>query len=85
MSEKYISTDNKGKLFSALLADLPKAFQCFSHTFLIVKPHAYGFSIATLRLIYSYLSNRKQRTNVNFMYSFGGNLFGVPEASILGL
>ena len=65
MSEKYISTDNKGKLFSALLADLPKAFQCFSHTFLIVKPHAYGFSIATLRLIYSYLSNRKQRTNVN--------------------
>ena len=48
--------------FGALLTDLSKAFDRLSHEFLFVKIHVYGFSIAALRLIPSYLTNRKQRT-----------------------
>ena len=47
--------------------------------------HAYGFSLAALRLVHSYLSNRKQRTKINESYSSGEEiLFEVPQGSILG-
>ena len=75
----------KGKSFGALLTDLSEAFNCYSHELLLAKLHAYGFSIAALRLIYSYLTNRKQRTNVNWSCSPREEiLFGVPQRSILG-
>ena len=41
--------------------DLSKAFDCLNHKLLIAKLSAYGFSPSALRLIYSYLSERKQR------------------------
>ena len=44
-------------------------FDCLSHEFLVAKLHAYGFSVAALRLIHSYLTKRKQRTKVNLSYS----------------
>ena len=56
---------DKGKLFGALLTDLSKAFDCLSHKLLLAKLHAYGFCIAALRLIHSYLANRRQRTKIN--------------------
>ena len=44
-----------------------------------------GFSLNALRLIHSYLSNRRQRTKVNESYSsWGETLFGVPLGSMLG-
>ena len=46
---------NKGKLFGALLTDLCKAFDCFSHDYLHAKLDAYGFSLSTLKLTRSYL------------------------------
>ena len=50
----------------------------------ITKLHAYGFSLAALRLAHSYLSNRKQRTKINESYSSWEEiLFGVPLGSIL--
>ena len=55
--EKWKSAVNNGKSFGALLTDLSKDVT------------AYGFSIAALRLIHSYLTNRKQRTKVNLSYS----------------
>ena len=58
------AVDN-GKAFGQLLTDLSKAFNCLSHELLLTKLHAYGFSFAALRLIRSYLTNRKQRTKVN--------------------
>ena len=67
--EKWKSTVDKGKSFGALLTDLSKAFDCLSHELLIAKLHAYGFSLSALRLMYSYLSNRKQRTKINEIYS----------------
>ena len=60
MLEKWKSAVDKGKSFVALLTDLPKAFACLSHELLLAKRHAYGFSIAALRLIHSYLTNRRQ-------------------------
>ena len=85
MLEKRKSAVDKEKSFGALLTDLFKAFDCLSHELLLVKLHAYGFSIATLRLIHSSLTNRSQRTKINMSYSSWEEIiFGVPQGSILG-
>ena len=85
MTEKWKLAVDNGKAFGLLLTDLSKAFDCHSHELLLAKLHAYGFSFATLRLIHSYLRNRKQRTKVNSSYnSWEEKLFGVPQGSILG-
>ena len=53
-------------------------------TLLIAKLHAYGFSLAALSLVRSYLSNKKQRTKINESYgSWEEILFGVPLGSFL--
>ena len=62
------AVDNK-RSFGALLTDLLKAFDCLSHDLLTAKLNAYGFIMTTLRLMYSYLTNRKQRTRINFVIS----------------
>ena len=68
-----------------MLTDLSKAFDCLPHELLIAKLHAYCFSLSALRLINSYLSNRKQRTKINESFSSWEEiLFGVPQGSILG-
>ena len=59
MLEKWKNAVDKGKCFGALLTDLSKAFDCLSHELLIAKLHAYGFDLPALKLIDSYLSNRK--------------------------
>ena len=84
MLGKWKSAVDKGKYFGALLTDLSKAFDCISHELILAKLHAYGFSLRALRLIHSYLTNRKQRTKVNGKYSsWEVILFGVPQRSIL--
>ena len=65
--------------------DLSKAFDCINHNLLIAKLHAYGFSLQSLKLIKSYLSNRKQRVKVNNSFSTWSDLIkGVPQGSVLG-
>ena len=45
----------------------------------------YGFDKSFVKLIHSYLSNRKQRVKTNSRYSSWSEiLFGVPQGSILG-
>ena len=60
MLEKWKSAVDKRKSFGTLLADLSKAFDCLSHELQLAKLRelSYGFSIAALRLIHSYLTNR---------------------------
>ena len=49
----------------AVLTDLSKAFDCLNHKLLIAKLDAYGFHKESLKFIYNYLKDRKQRTKVN--------------------
>ena len=85
MLEKRKSAVDKVKHFCALFTNLSKAFDCISHELRLAKLHAYGFSLRALRLIHSYLNNRKQRTRANGDYSFWEEiLFGLPQGSILG-
>ena len=65
MLEKWKSVIDNRKMFGALLTDLSKAFDCLSHDLSIAKLNAYGFSIAAVRLVQNYLSNRQQRTKIN--------------------
>ena len=68
-----------------LLTDLSKAFDCLPHELLIAKLDAYGFDKSSLKLMHSYLSNRKQSVKINDTYSSWSEiLFGVPQGSILG-
>lgn len=61
---------------------LSKAFDLLSHDLLIAKLHAYGFDIASLKLIFHYLCERKQRVNINDKYSLWEEiLFGVHQGS----
>ena len=85
MIEKWRESLDQGGAYGVLLTDLSKAFDCLSHDLLIAKLHAYGLDIKSLRLMYSYLTNRKQRVKINDTYSSWSEiLFGVPQGSILG-
>ena len=59
--EKWKSAVDKSKFFGALLTNLSQAFDCLPHELLIAKLHSHGFSLNALRLIHSYLSNRRQK------------------------
>ena len=68
-----------------ILTDLSKAFDCLNHELLIAKLFMYGFDENSLKLLHSYLCERKQRTRVNNSFSAQGTLLsGVPQGSILG-
>ena len=85
MIDKWQKALDNGKVAGALLTDLSKAFDCLNHELLIAKLEAYAFDKSSLRYIYSYLSDRNQRTKVNNSYSKWCNLrTGVPQGSILG-
>ena len=68
-----------------MITDLSKAFDCIRHDLFIAKCHAYGFDITSLKLIYDYLTNRRQRVRINNSYSKWKRItHGIPQGSILG-
>ena len=69
MLEKWKAVVDIKKIFGALLTDLSKAFDYLSHDLLLAKLNTFGFSLPALRLMQSYLSNRKQRTRINSEFS----------------
>ena len=83
--EKWkIILDKKGYA-GAILMDLSKAFDTINYELLIAKLSVYGFSRNALRLILSYLKDRKQRVKVNITFSSWVDLIcGVPQGSVLG-
>ena len=85
MLEKWKSAQDEKGYGGAILMDLSKAFDTLNHELLIAKLNAYGFSHDSVRLLYSYLSNRWQRTKINNTFSSWSELLlGVPQGSILG-
>ena len=63
-----IVLDSKG-YGGAVLMNLSKAFDTFTHDLLIAELYAYVFSKESLKLIKNYLSNRRKRTKVNLSFS----------------
>ena len=56
-------------IVGAILMDLFKAFNCISHDLIVAKLAAYGIDDTALKLIFSYLKNRKQCVRINNTYS----------------
>ena len=76
---------DQGNEYGALVTDLSKAFDCLPHDLIVAKLQVYGFSKESLKLINSYLTERKQRVKVNDQFSSWLNIVvGVPQGSILG-
>ena len=57
----------KGKSCAALVTDLSKAFDYIVHNFLIAKLETYGFSYEALKVMYNYLTDRKQNSGKQFL------------------
>ena len=64
MIEVWEKNLDKGNEIAIILMDLSEAFDT-NHTLLLVKLEPYGFSIASLKLMQSYLCNRFQKTSEN--------------------
>ena len=65
--------------------DLSKAFDCLPHNMLIAKLAAYGLDCNALKLIASYLKDRKQAVKIKgYIGVFKFIISGVPQGSILG-
>ena len=76
---------DQGKEYGALLTDLSKAFYFLPHDLIVTKLHAYDFSIESLKLINSHLTEPKQRVKMNDQFSSWLDIVvGVPQGSILG-
>ena len=70
--EKWKKSVDSGGAFGALRTDLSKTFDCLPHELLIFKLDPYDFDKSSLKLIHSYLSNRKQRVKINEIDIFRG-------------
>ena len=83
--DRIITQMDKDELPINIYLDLSKAFDTIDHSILINKLDYYGIKGPHLRLKHSYLSNRKQYTEINNTKS---NIIsittGVPQGSILG-
>ena len=86
MIEKWKKVVDNGDAIGALLTDLSKAFDCIPHDLIIAKLEAYGFQIDALRLVYDYLSNKKQSVKLNETFSSWRDIeYVVPQGSICPL
>ena len=68
MIEKWRRNLDQVGLFGALFRNLSKAFDCLVRDFLLAKLEAYGFIYESLKLMNSYLTDRKRRIQ--------GSIFG---------
>ena len=85
MSEKWKEILDKGGKCGALFVDLSKAFDCLQHDLVLAKLNTYGFNYKSLKLISSFLSNRKYRTKISSSFSEWKHLLiGVPKGPVLG-
>jgi hypothetical protein len=71
-----------------IFCDLAEAFDCVTHETLLVRLHYYGIQGAVGNWFRSYLTGRKQKTEIQsfekFSSKWGTVKHGVPQGSILG-
>ena len=76
---------DKNHYVAAILMDLSKAFDCLPHDILLCKLSSYGLSDEAVKLMTSYLTDRKQQVKVGDKVSAWAEIQkGVPQGSILG-
>ena len=76
---------DQGNMLITIFMDLSKAFDTLNHDILIYKLKSYGLSEAALKLMQSYLTNRKQYVEINNTQSTKNDItVSVPQGSILG-
>ena len=68
--EKWKRAIVDGEAFDALFSNLSKEFDCLDPELIIAKLNAYGFSLATVKLVYGYQWYRKKKTKTNFSHNF---------------
>ena len=82
VSKKNLDKDNE---VAVIFMDLSKTFDTINHSKRLAKLEACGFSMASLKLMQSYLCKRFQRTSINASFSDWKEIeTGVPQGSILG-
>ena len=62
MIERWKKARDNGQHAGGVMMDLSKAFDTINHELLLAELHAYGFSMDSLKIVHSYLSNRWHRT-----------------------
>ena len=67
--ENFKEAIDTGNRFGAVLTDLSKVFDCLDHSLLVAKLHWYGLSLLSLKLIFSYFSNRTNRNKTKECFS----------------
>ena len=83
MSEKWRKALDKGEYVCTILMDLLKAFDTINHDLLQAKLKSYGFSDNALKLMRSYLKDRRQAVQINnYFSSYKKVQVGVPQGSI---
>ena len=84
MLEKFKELRNKGEKFWAFFTYLSKIFNRIDHNLLITKLSWYRVTPKSLKLFFSYLSNRTQGIRINNSYSKKSEIkYGVPQGSVL--
>ena len=83
--EKFKEAINTGNKFGALLTDLTKEFDCLDHSLLVANLQSYGLSLLSVKLIFSYFTNRTHCTKIKERFSNRLKTeCDVPQGSILG-
>ena len=83
-NEWLVNIDN-GLLNGVVFIDLKKAFDTIDHEVILLKLRNYGVDPFSLRWFKSYLTNRRQKCNVNGHLSSSTSVTcGVPQGSSLG-
>ena len=86
LKEKILNLNKKKKTYSLVYLDYSKAFDTINHSVLYDRLRNYGFDENAVELIRSYLSNRKQATQVGNKTSLEVKTdnIGCPQGSCLG-
>ena len=85
LRDDILTAMKKGEVTIAVMADFSKAFDTVAYQTVLSKLHRLRFSKASLKLITSYLTDRRQYVQVDDRMSDEVSVtFGVPQGSILG-
>ena len=82
--EDWKTALDNNEYIAAIHMDLSKAFDCLPHDILLRKLSAYGFTENSIKLLYSYLSYRKQQIKIgNIVCMWEKVQKGVPQDQYL--